>query len=60
MLHEIDLSRVDLNLFVLFEAVLRERHVGRAAERLNLSIRRESRAGSPSAAAEGPCLCPDA
>jgi DNA-binding transcriptional LysR family regulator len=37
MLHEIDLSRADLNLFVLFEAVLRERHVGRAAERLSLS-----------------------
>jgi DNA-binding transcriptional LysR family regulator len=37
MLNEIDLSRVDLNLLVLFEAVLEERHVGRAAERLNLS-----------------------
>ena len=37
MLNEIDLSRADLNLLVLFEAVLRERHVGRAAERLNLS-----------------------
>ncbi|MBX9865069.1 MAG: LysR family transcriptional regulator [Hyphomicrobium sp.] len=37
MLNEIDLSRTDLNLLVLFEAVLRERHVGRAAERLNLS-----------------------
>lgn len=37
MLHEIDLSRADLNLFVLFEAVLRELHVGRAADRLNLS-----------------------
>jgi DNA-binding transcriptional LysR family regulator len=37
MLHEIDLSRADLNLFVLFEAVLEERHVGRAAKRLNLS-----------------------
>ncbi|MCE9523320.1 MAG: LysR family transcriptional regulator [Alphaproteobacteria bacterium] len=37
MLHEIDLSRVDLNLLVLFEAVLAERHVGRAAARLNLS-----------------------
>src|ERR687894_2470377 len=37
MLHEIDLSRADLNLLVLFEAVLRERHVGRAAARLNLS-----------------------
>src|SRR5687768_5722774 len=32
-----DLARVDLNLFVLFEAVLEERHVGHAAERLKLS-----------------------
>jgi DNA-binding transcriptional LysR family regulator len=37
MLNEIDLSRVDLNLLVLFEAVMRERHVGRAAERLHLT-----------------------
>jgi DNA-binding transcriptional LysR family regulator len=37
MLHEIDLSRTDLNLLVLFEAVLQERHVGRAADRLSLS-----------------------
>lgn len=37
MLHEINLSRFDLNLFVLFEAVREEAHVGRAAERLNLS-----------------------
>lgn len=37
MLNEIDLSRTDLNLLVLFEAVLRERHVGRAAARLNLT-----------------------
>src|SRR5689334_15027191 len=37
MLHEIDLSRVDLNLLVLFEAVMREGHVGRAATQLNLS-----------------------
>ena len=37
MLHEIDLSRADLNLLVLFETVLRERHVGRAATRLHLS-----------------------
>jgi DNA-binding transcriptional LysR family regulator len=37
MLHEIDLSRTDLNLLVLFETVLRERHVGRAAARLHLS-----------------------
>jgi len=36
-MHEIDLSRADLNLFVLFEAVLEERNVGRAAERLHLS-----------------------
>lgn len=37
MLHEIDLSRTDLNLFVLFEAVMETRHVGRASARLNLS-----------------------
>lgn len=37
MLNQIDLSRVDLNLLVLFEAVLEEGHVGRAAERLNLT-----------------------
>lgn len=37
MMNEIDLSRADLNLFVLFEAVLAEGHVGRAADRLNLS-----------------------
>lgn len=37
MLHQIDLSRTDLNLFVLFEAVLREGHVGRAAALLQLS-----------------------
>lgn len=33
----LDLSRIDLNLLVLFEAVMRERHVGRAADRLNVS-----------------------
>jgi DNA-binding transcriptional LysR family regulator len=37
MLNETDLSRVDLNLLVLYEAVLAERHVGRAAGRLNLT-----------------------
>jgi DNA-binding transcriptional LysR family regulator len=37
MLNEIDLSRTDLNLLVLFEAVLREAHVGRAADRLKLT-----------------------
>lgn len=37
MLNEIDLSRADLNLLVLFEAVFLEGHVGRAADRLNLS-----------------------
>ena len=37
MLNQIDLSRLDLNLLVLFEVVLRERHVGRAADRLNLT-----------------------
>ena len=37
MLKEIHLSRVDLNLLVLFEAVLQEGHVGRAAAQLNLT-----------------------
>lgn len=37
MLNEIDLSRTDLNLLILFEAVFEERHVGRSAARLNLS-----------------------
>src|SRR5262245_11410496 len=37
MLNQIDLSRIDLNLFVVFEVVFEERHVGRAAERLSLT-----------------------
>ena len=37
MLNKIDLSRTDLNLLVLFEVVLEERNVGRAAAKLNLS-----------------------
>lgn len=37
MVKQIDLSRVDLNLLVLFEVVFAERHVGRAAYRLHLS-----------------------
>ena len=37
MLNRTDLSRIDLNLLVLFEAVLEERHVGRAAMRLHVS-----------------------
>ena len=37
MLNEIDLSRIDLNLLVLLEVLLEERHVGRAAHKLNLS-----------------------
>jgi DNA-binding transcriptional LysR family regulator len=37
MLNEIDLSRTDLNLLVLFEAVMQEGHVGRAAERMSLT-----------------------
>ena len=37
MLSQIDLSRIDLNLLVLFAVVLEERHVGRAAGRLNLT-----------------------
>ncbi|HET7204819.1 MAG TPA: LysR substrate-binding domain-containing protein [Steroidobacteraceae bacterium] len=37
MLNAIDLSRIDLNLLVLFEAVMAERHVGRAAAQLHLT-----------------------
>jgi DNA-binding transcriptional LysR family regulator len=37
MKNEIDLSRADLNLLVLFEVVLQESHLGRAAQQLNLS-----------------------
>ena len=37
MLKRIDLARADLNLLVVFETVLEERHVGRAAARLTLS-----------------------
>jgi DNA-binding transcriptional LysR family regulator len=37
MLNKIDLSRTDLNLLALFEVVLAERHVGRAASRLSLT-----------------------
>jgi DNA-binding transcriptional LysR family regulator len=36
-MHRIDLTRVDLNLLVIFEALMQERHVGRAAARLSLS-----------------------
>ena len=37
MLNRTNLARADLNLFILFEAVLAERHVGRTADRLNLT-----------------------
>lgn len=37
MLNEIDLSRADLNLLVLFDVVMAERNVSRAADRLHLS-----------------------
>jgi DNA-binding transcriptional LysR family regulator len=37
MLNQIDLSRTDLNLLVLFETVLAKGHVGQAAAALNLS-----------------------
>ena len=37
MLKLVQLDRVDLNLLVLFEAVYEMRHVGRAAQRLNLT-----------------------
>jgi DNA-binding transcriptional LysR family regulator len=37
MLNKADLARADLNLLILFETVLVERHVGRAADKLHLS-----------------------
>jgi DNA-binding transcriptional LysR family regulator len=37
MMNQINLSRIDLNLLALFEVVLEERHVGRAAGRMNLT-----------------------
>src|SRR4051812_7628554 len=37
MLNQIDLSRTGLNLMVLFEAIMEEQHVGRAALRLSLT-----------------------
>ena len=37
MLNQTDLTRADLNLLLLFEVVLEERHVGRAAQRLRLT-----------------------
>src|SRR5262245_51647705 len=37
MLNKIPLSRIDLNLLVVFQAVLEEGHVARAAGRLNLT-----------------------
>ena len=38
MLNKTDLSRADLNLLALFEVVLEERHVGRAADRLRRDL----------------------
>ena len=37
MLKDVHLARIDLNLLVLFEAVMAECHVGRAAERMHLT-----------------------
>jgi DNA-binding transcriptional LysR family regulator len=37
MVNAADLTRVDLNLLVVFQVVLEERHVGRAAARLSLT-----------------------
>src|SRR5438045_1558634 len=36
-MHRIDLSRLDLNLLRVFEAIMRERHIGRAADGLRLT-----------------------
>ena len=37
MVNEINLARADLNLLALFEVIFSERHLGRAAARLNLT-----------------------
>lgn len=37
MMNEINLARTDLNLLALFEVIFGERHLGRAAARLNLT-----------------------
>jgi len=37
MMNEINLARSDLNLLALFEVIFSERHLGRAAARLNLT-----------------------
>ena len=37
MMNEINLARTDLNLLALFEVIFSERHLGRAAARLNLT-----------------------
>jgi DNA-binding transcriptional LysR family regulator len=37
MLNQVDLSRADLNLLTLFDVVMQEQHVGRAAQRLHLT-----------------------
>lgn len=37
MLNDAQLARIDLNLLVLFAIVMKERHVGRAAQQLNLT-----------------------
>jgi len=36
-MHGTDLRRFDLNLLVIFDALMRERHVGRAGERIGLT-----------------------
>src|SRR5689334_5878515 len=37
MMNKINLARADLNLLALFEVIFSERHLGRAAARLNLT-----------------------
>jgi DNA-binding transcriptional LysR family regulator len=37
LMNEINLRRADLNLLVVFQVLLSERHVGRAAKRLSLT-----------------------
>ena len=58
MLNEINLARVDLNLLALFEVIFAERHVGRAAARLNLTASAVSPVRAATASRSGPSFPP--
>ena len=44
IMHKLNLRKIDLNLLVILEVLLEERHVTRAAERLDMSQPAVSRA----------------